>query len=127
MIQRFRDMALGDTWPYKYFRVYEFDLVGSDFIKVEADLSAFISVKISIRHEDNKSDINDHAKDDIYTNVILDSGNICHWEPGPTDISKLGEYKGRLTGVKATGEIWHSPDWFVFNATPKSSHGREQI
>lgn len=126
-MRRLKDMAQGDLWPFKYFRIWENQLDGEEFSVIKSDLSLFTELKISIRHERNKSDINDHAKDDVYVDLDLDTTNICHWVPITGDTDTVGRYVGRIVGIRSSGEPFHSDEWFEYYVTAKSNFGREQI
>lgn len=126
-MKRLQDMAEGDLWPLKYFRIYENNLSGEDFTVIASNLASFTELKISIRHENNIQDINDHAKDDIYVDLTIDTANICHWIPVDGDTDKLGRYVGRIVGIKGADEPFHSDFWFEYWVTAKSNFGRESI
>jgi len=126
-MRRLKDMGQGDLWPFKYFRVWENQLVGEEFSKIKSNLAAFTELKISIRHENNKSDINDHTKDDIYVNLTIDVANICHWVPVAPNTDTVGRYVGRIVGKRAGGEPFHSDEWFEYYVTAQTNFGREQI
>lgn len=124
---RLKSIAVGDRWPYPYFRLWEKKLVSGKFVKQEIDLSADFqagTLRVSIRHEDNQDDIDDHTKDDIYAAVNIDSVGLCHYEWAVGDTDTLGVYIGRLTGVRSGGEIWHSDIWFTYEVVSKSRYGR---
>lgn len=124
---RLKDMAQGDLWPFKYFRIYENNLNGEVFTEIKSVLSGFVELKISWRHELNKSNINDHSLDDVYADLTIDTANICHWEPGSGDTDLIGKYVGRIVGIRADGEPFHSDVWFYFYITAKSNFGRDSL
>jgi hypothetical protein len=126
-MKRLTDMAQGDLWPYKYFRIWENELLDEVFSTVKSDLASLAELKISIRHESNKSDINDHTKDDVYADLTIDTANICHWVPAEGDTDKLGRWVGRIVGKRSGNEPFHSDEWFEYYVTAQGNFGRESI
>ena len=128
-MRKLKDMAQGDRWPFKYFRLWENQLVDEKFITIPTDVSALVEIKISLRHVDNKSDINDHTLDEVYADLDPDTANIVHWEPDTDwqDDAKLGKYIGRITGTRDVDKVFHADDWFFFYVTAKNEFGRESI
>jgi len=125
---KLEDMTYGDRWPFPYFRLWEWKFSGGQFSKVEMSLASDFSVlKFSTRHEDNREDINDHSKDNIYSDMTSDGDGLCHYQWGANDTNKVGKFIGRLTGTRSDGRLWHSKTWFYYYVTPKSRVGTESI
>jgi hypothetical protein len=123
------DWAKGDLWPFPYFRVFVWKWQNGKFQKVEADIANdFDELKFSSRHEANIEDKNDHTKDDIYSDMTVDSGGVCHFEPVDGDTDVIGDYIGRLVGIRTSGtRPWHSKQWFHYFVTEQSRFGRSDI
>lgn len=122
---RLDDIAVGDRWPFPQFRLYERKLVGSKIVVAEIDLATdFTNIKFSSRHEDNRDDVDDHTKDDIYSDTVFDGGGLLHYEWGATDTDTVGHHIGRLVGTRIDSKVWHSKFWFHYYVVEKSRYGR---
>jgi hypothetical protein len=91
------EWSVGDEYPYPIFvfTEKEYSSTTGKIEKVLPDLSAkYTAIKFCSRHQNNRTDIDDHAGDDFYTNLTIDGDNIAHlvW-PAHT---KTGRYYARL-------------------------------
>lgn len=113
--------AIGDKFPYPYFIFIEdeFDITNRKFNAVDLVPANYTAIKFCARSEKNNSNVDDHALDDIYTNLTPVSGPVYRYQWATDDIDKIGRWIVRLEFEKTGGEKFHSPWTWYFYVTHK--------
>lgn len=109
------EYSVGDYYPFPYFVFTEkiFNLVNRRFDVVDLDPADYTQIRFCARHENNTEDIDDHAKDDIYADLVSDGSGVYHYVWTATDIDKIGRWNVRLEFVRVAGPKFHAPkEWF---------------
>lgn len=114
---RLEPITAGDRYPYYYFRFWEQNVdAAGDVRETAANLSGdYTSIKMCVRERSNRDDPNDHAKDTIYEEMTVDSGNLAHYEWDALETDDAGNYVMRFHLVRTGGLNYHPPATFEFD------------
>jgi len=116
----------GDRFRYPRFTFLQrtYDATTDRLVTSEMNLTADYShIKFCARHENNHKDENDHSKDDIYSDMIIDGGGKCHFEWGENDLKKLGGFLVKVEFERTDGKKFHAQVMWRFNVVPKMPGG----
>ena len=117
------EYTIGDEFPFPYFVFTEkrFDITNRRFNILDLDPADYTAIKFSARNENNKEDIDNHEKDDIYANLTSDGGGVYHYEWTNTDIDKVGRWTVRFEFERTDTKKFHPPVEFFFYVVHKTS------
>lgn len=114
--------TIGDMFPFPYFILYEaiFNIGLKRIVDQDLVPSDYTAIKFCARHEDNNKDVDDHSKDEIYSNLTNVSGNVYKYIWLTGNIAKVGRYYVRLELERASdAKKFHAPGVWYFIAERK--------
>ncbi len=117
------EYAIGDLFPFPYFIFTEkrFNVTSRRFDIVDLNPSDYTAIKFSARNENNKTDIDDHANDDIYANLTSDGDGVYHYEWIADDLDRVGRWTVRIEFERTDTKKFHAPIEFFFYVVHKTS------
>ncbi len=109
-------------WPYFVFTEKKFDVPTKRFNIVELVPADYTVIKFSARHEDNNTDVDDHANDDIYVNLTSDGNGVYHFVWPVSALNKIGRWTVRIEFERASdAKKFHAEDDLYFIVAHKTS------
>ena len=113
------------TSPMPYFRLFQnvIDVGTKRMVKTAADLTNFELLKFCAWHESSNFDFNDLTLCDIYADMTVDSGELCHLVLLTAHLVKIGQWYAIIYGKDAGGKEMYWPrseeGCYTFFVNPK--------